>query len=63
MIVSARSRTRPASGPNTSTIGRAGSGRATKASTSAVLSATMTDRLRMQMRQVPGDEIRRQPRL
>ena len=36
-----RSLTSPASGPNTSTIGRAGSGRARKASTSAALMATI----------------------
>ncbi len=36
-----RSLTRPASGPNTSTTGRPGSGRATKPSTSAALTATM----------------------
>src|SRR5580700_1083211 len=39
-----RSLTNPASGPNTSTTGRLGSGRATKASTSAALIAVMTSR-------------------
>src|SRR5581483_5472410 len=40
-IFSARSRTSPASGPKISTIGRAGSGLATKASASAGLRAVM----------------------
>src|SRR5208282_2625393 len=38
-----RSLTSPASGPNTSTTGRAGSGRATKPSTSAALMAVMSE--------------------
>src|ERR1700720_2446019 len=70
-----RSLTRPASGPNTRTTGRAGSGRATKLSTSAALIATMFDELfefehDLIRKPVPtfrdhalgaGDEVRRQP--
>src|SRR6185437_13072298 len=55
MRAAPRSATRPASSPKTSTIGRAGSGRATKASTSAALTATIVSG------SGPGDEKRRQP--
>src|SRR5882757_10663965 len=44
MSASARSRAKPASGPNTSTIGRAGSGRAMNLSMSEAFSATISER-------------------
>ena len=63
MIFSARSCTRPASGPHTSTIGRSGLGRATNASTSAALSATIVRRDRARRGYAAGGEIGRQARL
>src|ERR1700730_5848628 len=56
MSACARSRTRPASGPKTSTIGREGYGRARNISISVRLSATTMRRLSA------GNEIGREPR-
>ena len=64
MIFSARSRTRPASGPYTSTIGRAGLGpRDERLRRRPLLSATMASIGSDASASGAGGEIRRQPRL